>query len=239
MLNIFLIFFFVIGLLAIIQNSNNTSLEQKPNEIESFHNPDECPDMLIKEGNVLLLLNTSKPRENGVNPKIFKNLDEYINYLEVERTKGNKCPILFLQKEVNTQGNEEYRMRPSPFELEGGMQLSNDLYKNMEKEKGFIVPLDATRDGDYNKNQFPGFDSHNLHQGQYTSIDNVRDSTINGQFSDNPMDSNWGGYYHTQAAVKSGKYKDREVVKPRLFTPNDTYNPEVPTQFKPPQDQLR
>ena len=96
MLNIFLIFFFVIGLLAIIQNSNNTSLEQNPNEIESFHNPDECPDMLIKEGNVLLLLNTSKPRENGVNPKIFKNLDEYINYLEVERTKGKKCPILFL-----------------------------------------------------------------------------------------------------------------------------------------------
>tara|TARA_B100000927_G_C16414552_1_gene448724 strand:- start:290 stop:1027 length:738 start_codon:yes stop_codon:yes gene_type:complete len=236
----FLIFIFIVGILALLNNKEIPGSRPNENdpELENFYNTPDCPNMLIKEGNKLLLLNTNKQREPGVNPKIFNNLDEYIKHLEVERVSGKKCPILFLQKEINTQGEEEYRIRPGPFDMEGGMQLSNGLYRSLERDGGNIVPLDANRDGEYNKNQFPGFDGHNLHMGQYTTIDKVHDSTINGLYSDNPMDSNWGGYFHTKAAVEAGKYKDREVVKPRLFTPNDTYNPDVPTQFKPPQDIL-
>ena len=91
------------------------------------------------------------------------------------------------------------------------ISLSNQIIKLEKDSKGNIIPLDATRDNArYNQNNYPSFDPHNLHMGQFTSIDNVHASTINGKFSDNPMDSNWGGVLHTQDSVESGKYKGRE-----------------------------
>lgn len=239
---VFLIAFFIVSILFILSSTGTSKkISSDNNPVENFHNTNpECPDMLIKDGNKLLLLNTSKPKENGINPKIFNNLDEYIKHLETERSKGKKCPVLYFQKEVNTQGEEEYRTRPGPFDMEGGSPIANDMYLNLEKDrKGNLLPLDANRDGKvYNKNQHYAFDPHNMHIGQYTSIDKIHDSTINGKFSDNAMDSNWGGFYHTKDAVDSGKYKDREVVKPMLFNPRGEYNTDVPTQFKPPKDIL-
>ena len=71
-----------------------------------------CPDLLIRKGNTLLLYNT-KSKED---PLPFYNLDEYINYLEIQRRAGTVCPVLFLQYESTTQGTDVYRMRPSPFD---------------------------------------------------------------------------------------------------------------------------
>lgn len=240
---VFLIAFFIVSILFILGATETTKvISTDNNPVENFHNTNpKCPDMLIKEGNKLLLLNSSKPREKGVNPIIFNNLDGYIKHLETERSKGKKCPVLFLQKEVNTQGEEEYRVRPGPFDMQGGAPIANDMNMNLEKDReGNIIPLDANRDGKvYNKNQHFAFDPHNMHMGQFTAIDNIHNSTVNGKFSDNAMDSNWGGFYHTKRAVEKGKYKDREVVKPMLFTPmNEVYNTEVPTQFEPPKDVL-
>ncbi len=240
---IFLIAFFIVSILFILSSTETGKIISSSNNntpVENFHNTyPKCPDMLIKEDGKLVLLNTAEPKEEGVNPRIFDNLDEYIKYLEVKRSKGSKCPIIFFQKEVNTQGEEEYRIRPGPFDMEGGSPIANNMNVNLEKDNnGNTIPLDATRDGKYNKTKYAGFDSHNLHMGQYTTIDNIHDSTINGKFSDNAMDSNWGGFYHTKNAVDGGKYKDREVVKPRLFNPRGEYNTDVPTQFKPPKDIL-
>ena len=80
-----------------------------------------CPNVLIRKGNLLLLINTHRPPEDGTNPVIFNHLDDYIHYVKVQReTNNNYCPVLFLQEESNAQGQNVYRVRPGPFDQQGG-----------------------------------------------------------------------------------------------------------------------
>jgi hypothetical protein len=80
-----------------------------------------CPNVLIRKGNLLLLINTHRPPEEGTNPVIFNHLDDYIHYVKVQRkTNDNYCPVLFLQEESNAQGENVYRVRPGPFDQYGG-----------------------------------------------------------------------------------------------------------------------
>ncbi len=83
----------------------------------------DCPNVLIRKGNLLLLINTYKPPEDGVNPMVFNHLDDYILYIKTQREIGvTSCPILFLQEESNAQGENVYRVRPGPFDQQGGTQ---------------------------------------------------------------------------------------------------------------------
>jgi len=81
-----------------------------------------CPNLLIKKGNQLLLYNKNEPEQFGINPKIFNDMDEYIYYVKAERYKtGKECPILYLQQESNMQGEDVYRIRAGPFDMDGGI----------------------------------------------------------------------------------------------------------------------
>jgi hypothetical protein len=83
--------------------------------------PEDCPNLLIKRGNQLVLYNKNKPEKEGENPIYFKNLDEYIYYMKVQRIQDNKhCPVLYLQEETTAQGEDVYRIRPGPFHTQGG-----------------------------------------------------------------------------------------------------------------------
>lgn len=184
----------------------------------------DCPDLLIRKGNTLLLYNT-KSKED---PLPFYNLDEYINYLEIQRRAGKTCPILFLQYESTAQGKDIYRMRPSPFDLQGGTPPNIDptVFGGLSSIDGNpIQVLDATRDGEYNQGMYAGFDPYGLHVGQRTELDVVHESTE--KTGENPMDFNWGGVQVTENAVRSGKYADRYVSKPQYFTPKTTYLPDI------------
>lgn len=184
---------------------HNSDIQQS---IEHPHHRDaSCPDLLIGSDNGLLLLNTSEPRSN-TNPIRFQNLDEYIQHVEAQRAKGKNCPILYLQQENNAQGQEVYRMRPSPFSMDGGLQ---PIHANP------VDVLDATRDHKpYNQNMFAGFDPHGQDVGIYNQLDAIHHSTQQQSVSDNPMDTNWGGVTFSQNAVLSGKYADRVVGKPTM-----------------------
>ena len=46
-----------------------------------------CPDMLVRRGKTLLLYNSNLPAKAGENPLPFFNLNEYINYLEIQKKK--------------------------------------------------------------------------------------------------------------------------------------------------------
>jgi len=184
-----------------------------------------CHDLLVRKGSSLLLYNTKTPNED---PIPFYNLDEYINYLEIQRKRGIKCPILFLQYETTTQGTEVYRMRPSPFDLQAG--VPDTAIASITQIGGNPVKiLDATRDSStYNTGQFAGFDPYGLHIGEYTEIDAIHDSTeVNKPISENPMDKNWGGVQITENAVRTGNYIDRYVSKPMYFSPKTTYLPDI------------
>ena len=188
-----------------------------------------CPDLLIKSGNSLLLFNSQLPQIPGTNPLPFFNLDEYINYLENQRKKGIHCPVLFVQEENNTQGQSVFRIRPDVFDPQGGLPIA-------QQQTPFGIPFSKTQPSPatspiqvvdssddnprWNQNQTQGFDPTGLHVGQYTTLDALHDSTYKGQsISDNPMDSNWGGVLYTKQSVDSGKYKDNEVAPPSASGP--------------------
>lgn len=209
------------------------------NKTESMENKDQnpnaessCPNMLVKKGNVLMLYNTNQPIVEGTNPIPFFNLDEYINYLEIQRRKGIQCPVLYLQQENNAQGEDVYRMRPSPFELQAGLPTSSSISEAVQ-----IV--DANRaNPPYNANNYAGFDPQGQYVGVYTNLDKMHDSTQANKISDNPMDPNWAGIEYTQQMVDSGKYEENNITTPVLFTPKTAFYPTITGPFAPPKDIL-
>jgi len=163
------------------------------------------------------------PESTGTNPLPFYNLDEYINYLEIQKRNGKHCPVLYLQEEVNTQGNNVYRIRPDIFQPQGGLSSAPQLYYTNTP----IIPrkpipvIDANQDNPpYNAGGYNEFDPYGQHIGEYTVIDSIHDSTFKGKsLSENPMDDNWGGVIYTKNAVDSGNYVGNEVVPPSIGGP--------------------
>ena len=226
---IFLLCTFLLGLYITVYWDISVNLKTKENMENSTDTG--CPDLLIQKGNSLLLYNTNKP-EDETNPISFFNLDEYINYLEIQKKKGNACPVLFLQQENNAQGDDVYRVRPSPFDLQGGLQ------HDPEQVNDSIAQVnDASRaNPPYNKDQYHGFDPNGQHIGEYTNVDAIHDSTNAKKISDNPMDSKWAGITYTQQMIDSGKYVDNEIVKPSLFNAKTVFFPSIPSVVPPPKD---
>jgi hypothetical protein len=187
-----------------------------------------------------MLYNTEQPVVSGMNPMPFFNLDEYIRYLEIQREQGIECPVLFLQQENNAQGTDVYRIRPSPFDLQGGNPATNDVSQaDIDKLGDAVDVMDASRDNPpYNTNISPGFDPYGQHIGEYTNIDAVHDSTNLNRISDNPMDSKWAGTTYTQQMVESGKYIKNEITRPKLFNPKTVFFPSVPSVIPPPVDYM-
>ncbi len=200
----------------------------------------QCGDLLVKKENILLLYNSKIPAKDGENPLPFYSLDEYIAYLETQRKQGFDCPVLFLQMENDAQGNDIYRIRPSPFQQNGGdpTHIDPSLFPDgvtLYAGGNPIEVVDSSRDSGYNTGTYQGFDPYGLHIGEYTNIDAIHDSTALQPVSDNPMDPNWGGIRVTEGAINSGKYEDRYVSRPILFTPKTNY---IPGQGAMPPNEL-
>lgn len=230
---LFLLVIFVLGLFATMYFKPKI-INKKPNVENMDSSPDSsCPDMLVKKGHALVLYNTKKPTIEGSNPILFESLDEYIEFVREQESKGMNCPVLYLQEEVNTQGENVYRMRPSPFDLQGGLSASNDNSK-------IVNVSDANRmNYPYNKDNYPGFDPEGQYVGVYTNLDAIHDSTKNTVTSDNPMDPNWGGIEYTRNAIESGKYADREITRPVFGKgPNVAFFKELPSNIEKPIDIL-
>jgi len=182
----------------------NLSDAKEKKEIENMEQPQSgCPDMLVKKGQSLALYNTKQPVMEGKNPILFQSLDDYIEFVRVQEKNGIKCPILYLQEEVNTQGENVYRMRPSPFDMQGGLSTTPPEVVQITDANRMNLP--------YNENNYPGFDPEGQYIGIYTNLDAIHDSTKQTINSDNPMDSNWGGIAYTQGAIDAGYYKGDEV----------------------------
>lgn len=226
------------GLVANPVNSISSieTMEDKMNAMQSTQMGDSCPNMLVQKGNVLMLYNTTKPVVDGSNPIPFFSLDDYIKYLEIQQKNGSACPVLYLQQENDAQGNDVYRMRPSPFDLQGGLPAMN----NVNPSNGQVVQIvDASRTNPpYNADNYAGFDPQGQYVGVYTEIDKIHDSTEMNKISDNPMDSNWAGVQYTQKMVDSGKYDENAVTRPVLTTPKTTFYPTIPSHITQPRDVL-
>lgn len=165
-----------------------------------------CANVLIQNGSRIYLYNTRVKRVAGVNPIVFENLEDYADFLAWQRSNNIRCPILFLQKSYDAQGNSNYTVRPSPLNLQGGTPNSN-VSSSVTK-----LLTDADRnDFPFNQNNYPAFDAHTQDIGVHTPLDNIKQQDDNMLYSPNPMDDNWGGETYTQSLVDSGYYKDNNV----------------------------
>jgi len=81
-----------------------------------------CPNVLIQKGAAFYLYNSKLAKIPGVNPLQFNSLDEYIEFTDWQRSQGIRCPILYLQESYDAQGNQVLKARPSPTDLNGGLQ---------------------------------------------------------------------------------------------------------------------
>jgi hypothetical protein len=254
---LFLLFLIIVFFIGLYLYTFNKLTKDVIVSKENMDNDDSCPDILINKGNSLLLFNSKKPVKDGENPIPFFSLDDYINYLEIQRKKGIKCPVLYLQQENDTQGNDVYRVRPGPFDLQGGIQTHNMTIAGMNHQDLPVGPqptllmkdtsnlnknkpskyIDASREnGNYNKGNYAGFDPYGLYIGSYTEIDKIHDSTSLKNISDNPMDTNWGGVTYTEQAVNSGKYDEYNIYKPNYVNPKGIQIPNLFPGILPPDD---
>ena len=208
-----IVFLIVVSLFVLvapcITMENKEPMQLQPEPKSSKIN---CPKVLIKKGEQLILYDDADQEITS-----FNGLDEYIDYLKNERARGISCPVMFLQKENDTQGKDVYRLRPSIFNQQGGMTPVD------------IAPIiDSSRKSSvYNVNNYPGFDPLGLQIGVYNKLDAIHDSTENTKTSDNPMDTNWGGVEFTQEVVDSGRYEDSEVGKPLYFNSKTRFFPDL------------
>ncbi len=171
-------------------------------------NDQRCPNILIQHGTEIFLYNSKVAKVPGVNPIRFKSLEDYSEFMDWLHGRGIRCPILFLQYSYDTQGNPVYKMRPSPLDLQGGLSPNVPF---SPAPASLVQMMDASRDNPpFNNQMYAGFDPLNFNMGDYTTQDaEFRQKEYTMTYSDNPMDTNWGGSRFAEDVVNSGIYADR------------------------------
>jgi len=200
---------FIIGLLFTMTHTSKNVQEAFEGRSDDKTNQDRCPNILIQKGSELYLHNSRLAKVPGVNPLKFNNLEEYVEFMEWQRSQGIRCPVLYLQNSFDAQGKPIYKIRPSPTDLQGGlppvacsgavMDENEFINKNANRiEDTDNPPMDA--------NAYPAFDPMDPNVGSVT------DGLKNPKgVSPNPMHTNWGGDSYTKSLIKAGKYAGNEV----------------------------
>ena len=161
-----------------------------PNYKEGLVNMDKspsCPNLLIQKDN---------------------NLEDYVEFLDWQRSKGIHCPVLYLQRSFDTQGNSSYKIRPSVSEPQGGLPPVSSRFNPNQQ----TLLVDATRnDKPFNKNSYPGYDMSSYYVGAVTPLDKMNEKQENLLYSPDAMDPNWGGPEYTKSLIDKGFYKGNTV----------------------------
>ena len=175
--------------------------------------PQRCPNILIQKGTDIFLYNSQVAKVPGVNPIKFNNLEDYVEFMKWQRSQGIVCPVLYLQQTNDAQGQNIYKIRPSPVDLQGGLPPMVDTTTPGRNRLPPVTKLmDSNRnDPPYNTNSYPGFDASGFNMGDVTPLDMLNFIQQDSGMSPNPMDPNWGGPQFTQHLIDSGYYEDDQV----------------------------
>ena len=200
---IFIVVIFILGLVFY-------SMFGGGNLMEGFKSY-RCPNILIQKGSEFFLFNSNLAKVPGVNPVVFKNLEDYKEFTEWQRSQGIQCPILFVQQVYDPQGNMVYQFKPSPTDLQGGLTPQIPYSSTASEAPEARLLVDGSHDQPpYNWGGYPAFDQQNQDIGVYTPLDSI-ETENKGGISPNPMDPNWGGAAYTESLVKAGYYAPNEV----------------------------
>lgn len=201
---ILLFIVFLLGGYFCVSTSSSNTLESFTNKAKS-----RCPNLLIQKGCRIYLKNTDIAEVPGVNPIEFENLGEYVIFMNWQRRQGITCPVLFFQQSYDSQGNEVYKVQPSPTELQGGLPPSSSTKQQYNQNTSLI---NANQDNSpYNQGGAESYDPTNLYIGEKTPLDAINEKDQGMLHSANAMDPNWGGAKYTEAQITAGKYKANEV----------------------------
>ena len=192
---------FIAGLIFCATYTNKSLMEGFNDRNRAPQNDEfDCPNLLIRKGNKLMLLNNKKARIPGINPIFFDNLEDYVEFNKWQRSQDIKCPVLYFNEMQDAQGNTKFRMLNDPLDPQAGLPS----YKQLTATE---VPLyDSNMDHPpYNQNNYHGFDPTNQNTGRYTSLDKVFYSNKKRNSAD-AMKMNWAGAESSRRMVRSGKY---------------------------------
>jgi hypothetical protein len=221
---IILIIIFILGMYFCYCTNSNEQKEQFTGNKKK-----KCPNLLIQKGCKIYLQNTELANVPGVNPLIFENLEQYVDFVTWQRSQGINCPVLFLQHSYDAQGDEVYKVQTSPTEPQGGLPPSNTSSSSSSNTSSATTPMhlpladpnynqhipliNAENDfPPFNQNMPPAYDPSSFYIGKKTPLDKINEKQESLLYSDNAMDSNWGGVEYTRENVKAGKYKGNNVA---------------------------
>ena len=176
-------------------------------ENQEDHGNNRCPNMLIEKDNSIFLFNSKLAIVPGVNPIQFKNLEEYTEFVEWQKSQNLNCPVLYLQYTTDTQNNELIQIKSSIFENQGGVPK----IPSAKDREDAVLDANSDPNSKYNKGMLQGFDQANQNIGLDTPLDKMYYDK--SEFSANPMDPNWAGKEYSRTSVESGKFSDRYVYK--------------------------
>ena len=182
---ILIIVAFLSGLYFCVKYSSPKSLEGLTNMSQP-----RCPNILVQKGLKYYLHNSKIAKVPGVNPIEFANLEEYVEFLDWQRSQGIRCPVLYLQHTYDAQGDAVYKVRPGVTEMQGGLPPTSTTAKNASNQ----LPMSSLQ------NPNPTL-----------LVDTMNQSQENLLYSPDPMSDNWGGADYTQKLVDTGYYKGNEV----------------------------
>jgi len=154
----------------------------------------KCPNVLIQKGSKYFLYNSKLSQVPGVNPIQFEHLEDYVEFMDWQRSQGIRCPILYLQHSYNAQGEPTYKIRPDPLDLQGGLPPAPPISSTTTTNTSCNKPLYLIDSSEF-------LDVHNITQDQAEHM----------TFSPNAMDDNWGGVQYTEKLVEAGVYDDNNV----------------------------
>lgn len=188
---IFIITCFLLGIYFIIHFDKIKSNNILEGFIESSDKRGfKCPNVLIQKGIKYYLYNSKLAEVPGVNPIQFEHLEDYVDFMNWQRSQGIRCPILYLQHSYNTQGEAIYKIRPDPLDPQGGLPPAPPI---LTESKSCNTSLDIIN-------------------SNILDVKNVtQDEAEHMRFSPNAMDDNWGGVQYTEKMVESGIYDDNNV----------------------------
>ena len=116
-----------------VDESPSEETKMNNEELNEEEESELCPTLLIKRGNKVMLFNKNMPEVVGENPIFFDNLEQYILYSKKQKELYNQnCPVLFLQEEVNAQGENVYKLRQTENTNVDPLMLGSveDYFKN-------------------------------------------------------------------------------------------------------------
>jgi len=201
---IFIIVCFLLGIYFIINfdKRNNTN-----NILEGFIQSSDkkgfkCPNVLVQKGVKYYLYNSKLDSVPGVNPIQFDNLEDYVEFMDWQRSQGIRCPILYLQQSYNAQGQATYKIRPDPLDLQGGLPPAPPTTSSNSSTSYYTnSPMSSS--------MTPSINTTNINDNNVTNI--TQQEAENMTYSPNAMDDNWGGKQYTENLIQAGVYADNNV----------------------------